>query len=143
MTLEAEPPSTYMRWMRCPPISASITIGLSCPSLFSSSGNEISRAFSLPEVNAFVCIVAFISVELTELVLVQRHELVMPPARLLSIFEIWPFVKTCRLIKSGLVMPCMNPDTLIHSGALFTYMLLALKRSMKALVDSPSLFLMW
>ncbi|GJR61070.1 hypothetical protein Tco_1503232 [Tanacetum coccineum] len=40
-TSEAEPPSTYMQWMRCP-ISASITIRLSYPSSLSSGGNEIS-----------------------------------------------------------------------------------------------------
>ncbi|GJU28578.1 hypothetical protein Tco_1167199 [Tanacetum coccineum] len=41
-TSEADPPSTYMRRMRCPFTSASITIRLSCPSLFASDGNEIS-----------------------------------------------------------------------------------------------------
>ncbi|GJR70402.1 hypothetical protein Tco_0016467 [Tanacetum coccineum] len=33
-TSEADPPSTYMRWIRCPSTSASITIWFSCPSLF-------------------------------------------------------------------------------------------------------------
>nr|GEZ36127.1 reverse transcriptase domain-containing protein [Tanacetum cinerariifolium] len=47
------------------------------------------------------------------------------------------------LIKSGLVMPCMNPDTLMHFEAPLTCMLTALKHSMKASVDSPSIYLMW
>ncbi|GJX51255.1 hypothetical protein Tco_0278100 [Tanacetum coccineum] len=38
----ADPPSTYMRWMRWPSTSASITSGLSCLSLLASGGNEIS-----------------------------------------------------------------------------------------------------
>nr|GEU71560.1 polygalacturonase-like [Tanacetum cinerariifolium] len=48
-TSEAEPPSTYIRWMRCPPIYASITIGLSCLLSSASDENEISRDFSLQE----------------------------------------------------------------------------------------------
>nr|GEY91067.1 hypothetical protein [Tanacetum cinerariifolium] len=39
------------------------------------------------------------------------------------------------LIKSGLVMPCINADILRHSGAPFTCTLLALKQSMNASVD--------
>ncbi|GKA82726.1 reverse transcriptase domain-containing protein [Tanacetum coccineum] len=41
-TFEEDSPSTYMRWMRCPSTSASITIGFSCPSLFARGGKEIS-----------------------------------------------------------------------------------------------------
>ncbi|GKD08245.1 hypothetical protein Tco_1187930 [Tanacetum coccineum] len=47
------------------------------------------------------------------------------------------------LINSRLVMPCMNLDILMHSGASFTCMLSALKPSMKAFVDYPSFCLMW
>ncbi|GKB24439.1 putative reverse transcriptase domain-containing protein [Tanacetum coccineum] len=43
------------------------------------------------------------------------------------------------LIRSELVMPCINPDTPMHFGAPFTYMLLALKRSMYAFVEPPYL----
>ncbi|GJW26855.1 hypothetical protein Tco_0040666 [Tanacetum coccineum] len=41
-TPEANPPSTYMRCMRCPSTSPLITIGLSCPPLFMRDGKEIS-----------------------------------------------------------------------------------------------------
>ncbi|GJY29063.1 putative reverse transcriptase domain-containing protein [Tanacetum coccineum] len=44
-----------------------------------------------------------------------------------------------RLIRSGLVMPCINPDTSMHFGTPLTCMLLALKRFMNAFVESPSL----
>ncbi|GKC18726.1 hypothetical protein Tco_1020876, partial [Tanacetum coccineum] len=40
-TSEADPPSTYMRWIRCPSISVSITIGFSCPPLPSRGEKEI------------------------------------------------------------------------------------------------------
>ncbi|GKD31100.1 hypothetical protein Tco_1241878, partial [Tanacetum coccineum] len=43
------------------------------------------------------------------------------------------------LIKSGLVMPCMNPDIRMHSGASLTCILFALNHSMKASVHSPSI----
>ncbi|GJV42933.1 hypothetical protein Tco_1427469 [Tanacetum coccineum] len=59
-----------MRWMMCPPISASITIRLSYPSSFSSGGNKISGFVKKLWVNALVCVVAFVFVELAELVLV-------------------------------------------------------------------------
>ncbi|GJU23140.1 hypothetical protein Tco_1156482 [Tanacetum coccineum] len=41
---EAEPPSTYMRCMKCPPISASIIIGPSVPSSSPKGGNEIANS---------------------------------------------------------------------------------------------------
>ncbi|GKB14246.1 hypothetical protein Tco_0848169 [Tanacetum coccineum] len=41
------------------------------------------------------------------------------------------------LIQSGLVILCMNPDILMHSGAPLTCMLSALNLSMKASVGSP------
>nr|GEW45145.1 hypothetical protein [Tanacetum cinerariifolium] len=47
------------------------------------------------------------------------------------------------LIKSGLVMPCINPEILMHSGSLLTCMLSALKCSMQASIDSLSLCLIW
>ncbi|GKA62567.1 hypothetical protein Tco_0762086 [Tanacetum coccineum] len=40
-TSEADPPSTYIRWMRWPPTSTSITIEFSCLTLLASGGNEI------------------------------------------------------------------------------------------------------
>nr|GEY01477.1 hypothetical protein [Tanacetum cinerariifolium] len=67
----------------------------------------------------------------------------------LAAFECSPLLLPCfstlirRLIKSGLVMPCMNPDTLMHSGAPLMYMLSALKRVMNASMGSPSFCLMW
>nr|GEW65652.1 hypothetical protein [Tanacetum cinerariifolium] len=48
-----------------------------------------------------------------------------------------------RLIKSALVMPHMNPDILMHSGAPLTCMISALKSFMNAFADSPSFCLMW
>ncbi|GKF07548.1 hypothetical protein Tco_0041772, partial [Tanacetum coccineum] len=143
-TSEAEPPSTYMRCMRWSPTSALTTIGLSCPSLLAS-------------VDALIRVVAFISVELAKLVFVlvlceashrrrcfefhriyfkdffwsfnEWSEPIIPPTRLLH------------LIESGLVMLCMNLDTIMHFGASFTCMLSALKHSMKASVDLHSFFL--
>ncbi|GJT33616.1 hypothetical protein Tco_0924035 [Tanacetum coccineum] len=47
----------------------------------------------------------------------------------------------CFLIKSGLVIPCMNPDILMHFGAPLTCMLSALNLFMKTSVGSPSLCL--
>ncbi|GKC19899.1 hypothetical protein Tco_1022049 [Tanacetum coccineum] len=42
------------------------------------------------------------------------------------------------LIKSGLVMPCMNPEILMHFETPLSCMLSALNRSMKASIDFPS-----
>nr|GEU81173.1 hypothetical protein [Tanacetum cinerariifolium] len=42
-TSKADPPSTYMRWIRCPSTSALITIGFSCTPSPLRGGKEISR----------------------------------------------------------------------------------------------------
>ncbi|GJW69497.1 hypothetical protein Tco_0126414 [Tanacetum coccineum] len=91
---EADPPSTYMRWMKWPSTSASITIGFSLLSLLARYGKDISwlveklcvtlcfiirfngcimkivASFSLFEMETLVCIVPFISVKFAELVFV-------------------------------------------------------------------------
>nr|GEW99231.1 hypothetical protein [Tanacetum cinerariifolium] len=47
-----------------------------------------------------------------------------------------------RLISSGFVIPCMNPNILMHSGAPLTCLLSALNLYTKSSVDSSSLCLM-
>ncbi|GKA21574.1 hypothetical protein Tco_0701563, partial [Tanacetum coccineum] len=48
-----------------------------------------------------------------------------------------------RLINSGFVIPCMNPEIHMTSGSPFTSLLLILNLRTKSSVDSPSLCLIW
>nr|GFB76332.1 hypothetical protein [Tanacetum cinerariifolium] len=48
-----------------------------------------------------------------------------------------------RLISSGFVIPCMNPEILMTFGTPFTSLLSILNLRTKSSVDSPSLCLIW
>nr|GEZ14426.1 hypothetical protein [Tanacetum cinerariifolium] len=121
-----------------------------------SSGQDISllnpMSGVMAGVNALVLAVAFIFVELTKLVFVlvlmgpdvggDWFATTTSPMRKAVVTLIisstdFRMLSFSRLIKSALVMACMNSDTLMHSGTPLTHMLSALKRSMKA----PLIFL--
>ncbi|GJX81216.1 hypothetical protein Tco_0329365 [Tanacetum coccineum] len=150
---------------------ASITFGVSCLMLSPRVEKEISWSaekfwvvFCLViryQMDVLVCVVTLIPVKLAELVLVlvfcgpghgwrclELHAAATFPLRKAVVTLIisstdFGMLLFSFLIRSGLVIPCMNPYILMHSGAPLTCILSALNLSMKASVDSPSLCLIW
>nr|GEV84395.1 hypothetical protein [Tanacetum cinerariifolium] len=107
---KADPPSTYMRCMKWPPISASMIIGPSVPSS-SFRGVVISGgALNLPLSKAKISLGDFVrSVNLSRLLsdLCWNDGV----ALIISSTEFGKFLWR-RLLSSGLVISCMNPEIL-------------------------------